>query len=42
MNNTLSSCLLVAVILGVMAMGLMAVFYRVPVLKRLILGEGVK
>lgn len=42
MNNTLSSCLLVMGLLIGMVMGLLAVIHRVPTLKRLILGEGVR
>jgi len=42
MKNTISSCLLVVVIEGVVIMGLMAVICRIPVLKRYVLGEDVK
>ena len=39
MNNTISSCLLVSVIMAVIVMGIMAIIYRIPFLKRHILGD---
>lgn len=42
MNNTISSSVLVLGLLIAMIMGLLAVFYRVPVLKKYIFGEGVR
>lgn len=40
MRNTWPSTFLVLLILIIMDMGIMAIIYRIPFLKRIILGEG--